>query len=49
MELVSALPESRLKEQVPGKEYDLLFMLMGAVQHTAYHGGQIALLKRKRP
>jgi|SRR5215469_9275113 len=43
---VRTLPESRLNERVPGKDYPLLFMLLGAVQHAAYHGGQIALLKR---
>lgn len=43
---VAALPESRLNDRVPGKDYNLLFMLLGAVQHAAYHGGQIALLKR---
>ena len=45
---VSSLPESRLKERVPGKDYDLLFMLLGTLQHVAYHGGQIALIKRSR-
>jgi uncharacterized damage-inducible protein DinB len=45
---VSALPESRLNDPIPGKDYNLLFMLEGAVQHAAYHGGQIALLKRSR-
>lgn len=46
MKTVSALAESRLGERVPGKEYDVRFMLHGAVQHAAYHGGQIAILKR---
>ena len=46
LETVSALPESRLHDPVPGKDYHLLFMLLGTVQHAAYHGGQIALLKR---
>jgi hypothetical protein len=40
------MEESRLNEPVPGKDYDLRFMLTGAVQHAAYHGGQIALLKK---
>jgi uncharacterized damage-inducible protein DinB len=44
----SQLTESRLNDPVPGKDYNLLFMLMGAAQHAAYHGGQIALLKRAR-
>jgi len=48
IKLVSALPESRLTERVPGKDYDVRFMLYGAVQHAAYHAGQIAILKRAR-
>ncbi|HEY1272927.1 MAG TPA: DinB family protein [Terriglobales bacterium] len=43
---VAAMPDSRLAQQVPGKNYDFYFMLHGAAQHAAYHGGQIALLKR---
>ena len=46
IQLVSAMKESRLSDRVPGKDYDLRFMLTGAVQHAAYHGGQIALLKK---
>lgn len=46
LETVRTLPDSRLNDRVPGKDYHLLFMLLGAVQHAAYHGGQIALLKR---
>lgn len=44
----SALNENRLNERVPGTDYDIRFMLTGAVQHAAYHGGQIALLKKAR-
>ncbi len=43
---VQGTPESRLIEIVPGKNYDFCFMLHGAAQHIAYHGGQIALLKK---
>jgi uncharacterized damage-inducible protein DinB len=46
IKLVTALPESRLTDRVPGKDYDLRFMLYGDVQHVAYHAGQIAVLKR---
>jgi uncharacterized damage-inducible protein DinB len=46
IKLISAMKESRLDDRVPGKDYDLRFMLTGAVQHAAYHGGQIALLKK---
>jgi uncharacterized damage-inducible protein DinB len=42
----SGLSESRLSERAPGKPYDIRFMLHGAAQHAAYHGGQIALLKK---
>ena len=48
IKVASQLSESRLTDPVPGKDYNLLFMLNGAVQHAAYHGGQIALLKRAR-
>jgi hypothetical protein len=48
IKITSQLNESQLTNQAPGKDYNLLFMLNGAVQHTAYHGGQIALLKRAR-
>ncbi|MGA7217548.1 MAG: DinB family protein [Candidatus Sulfotelmatobacter sp.] len=43
---VAALPESRLRRQVPGKDYDFYFMLHGVVQHELYHAGQIAILKK---
>lgn len=46
--LSSSLKEAQLNARVPGKDYDFRFMLTGAVQHAAYHGGQIALLKRAR-
>jgi uncharacterized damage-inducible protein DinB len=49
MQLVSSMKGSRLNDRVPGKDYDLRFMLTGAVQHAAYHGGQIALLKKAQP
>jgi uncharacterized damage-inducible protein DinB len=31
---------------VPGREYSFDYMLDGLVQHSAYHAGQIAMLKR---
>ena len=43
---LSTMPDSRLSERVPGKDYDIYFMLHGAVQHALYHAGQIALLKK---
>jgi uncharacterized damage-inducible protein DinB len=46
VKLVAALPESRLRERVPGKRYDFYFMLHGIAQHELYHAGQIAILKK---
>ena len=43
---VAALPESRLRDQVPGKKYDFYHMLHGIAQHELYHAGQIAILKK---
>jgi uncharacterized damage-inducible protein DinB len=43
---VAALPDSRLRERVPGKKYDFYFMLHGVAQHELYHAGQIAILKK---
>ncbi|MGZ4815943.1 MAG: DinB family protein [Terriglobales bacterium] len=43
---VAALPDSRLRDQVPGKRYDFYHMLHGIAQHELYHAGQIAILKK---
>ena len=43
---VASLSDDKLSSPVPGKPYDIEFMLHGAAQHAAYHGGQISLLKR---
>ena len=45
---VAALPDSRLQDRVPGKNYSVYFMLHGVAQHELYHAGQIALLKKTR-
>jgi hypothetical protein len=45
---VAALPDSRLQDRVPGKAYNVYFMLHGVAQHELYHAGQIALLKKTR-
>jgi uncharacterized damage-inducible protein DinB len=46
LRVISEMPDSRLSEQVPGKDYDFYFLLHGTVQHALYHAGQIVLLKR---
>ncbi|HEY1659339.1 MAG TPA: DinB family protein [Candidatus Sulfotelmatobacter sp.] len=43
---VQALPDSRLGDQVPGKDYNFYHLLHGVVQHELYHAGQIAILKK---
>jgi|SRR5580765_2801866 len=43
---VSALPDARLRDRVPGKRYDFSHMLQGIAQHELYHAGQIAILKK---
>ena len=49
VQVVAAFPDSRLREQVPGKSQDyhnFYYMFSGVVQHELYHAGQIALLKK---
>jgi uncharacterized damage-inducible protein DinB len=46
LRVISLLPDGRLSEQVPGKDYDFYFLLHGTVQHALYHAGQIVMLKR---
>ena len=43
---VSQLDDSMLIGRVPGREHSVLAMIHGVVEHDAYHGGQIAILKR---
>ena len=43
---VARLGTERLDEKVPGKTHSIYNEIAGALQHSAYHGGQIALLKK---
>jgi len=43
---VAQLDDSMLIGRVPGREHSVLAMIHGVVEHDAYHGGQIAILKR---
>lgn len=45
-EAVTQLPPARLDEALPGGSYDVATMLHGVVEHAAYHGGQVAILRR---
>ena len=44
--ILKKFPDARLKEIVPGREYDFYYLFHGIVQHSLYHGGQIAMLKK---
>lgn len=46
VKIVVSLPDSRLRDRVPGKRYDFYHMLHGIAQHELYHAGQIAILKK---
>ncbi|MDQ3697003.1 MAG: DinB family protein [Gemmatimonadota bacterium] len=43
---VSAMDDDRLSATVPGRDHSYYILLHGVAQHTAYHAGQIAILKR---
>ena len=43
---VAKLDDSSLIGRVAGKDHSVLVMLHGLVEHDAYHGGQIAMLKK---
>lgn len=45
-ETVAALDYARLDDPVPGSDPTVGGMLLGVLQHNAYHAGQIALLAR---
>lgn len=48
-EMLAWLDEARIEETSPGRTYPNYVLLHGVVQHLAYHGGQIALLRKARP
>lgn len=43
---VAGSTDADLARPVRGADYDVRFMLSGAVSHVVYHAGQVALLKR---
>jgi hypothetical protein len=43
---IAGFNDKRLTDTVPGREYDFYYLFHGIVQHTLYHGGQIAMLKK---
>jgi uncharacterized damage-inducible protein DinB len=45
-EALAGLSDTRLQEIVPGKTYMIAALIHGIAFHSAYHGGQIGLLKK---
>ena len=43
---IEQFTDSRLEDTVPGREYDFYYLFHGIVQHSLYHAGQIAMVKR---
>jgi hypothetical protein len=43
---IEMLPDQKLQEMVPGREYNFYHLFHGIVQHSLYHSGQIAVLKK---
>jgi len=43
---VAALDDASFSARVPGRDHTVQTELHGIVEHDAYHGGQIAMLKR---
>lgn len=43
---VKGLNDDHLRHPIPNRDYDVYFLLHGALQHHLYHAGQITLLKR---
>jgi len=44
---LEALDDARLDDPAPGSDPTLRSLLLGTLQHNAYHAGQIALLRRQ--
>lgn len=45
-EEVAGLDDAVLISRLPGKDHTALVMYHGIIEHDAYHGGQIAILKK---
>jgi hypothetical protein len=43
---IDQFEDARLGETVPGRQYDFYYLFHGITQHSLYHAGQIALLKK---
>jgi uncharacterized damage-inducible protein DinB len=45
---VKQLDDVRLADKIPGLDYTVSTLLHGVIEHGTYHGGQIAILKKRR-
>jgi DinB superfamily len=45
-ETIEKFDDARLRATVPGRPYDFYYLFHGIVQHSLYHAGQIAILKK---
>ena len=45
-EAIEKFEDGKLQDTVPGRSYDFYYLFHGIVQHSLYHGGQIAILKK---
>lgn len=43
---IEKFEDAKLRDTVPGRSYDFYYLFQGIVQHSLYHGGQIAILKK---
>jgi hypothetical protein len=43
---IEQFDDIKLKQTVPGRPYNFYFLFHGIVQHSLYHAGQIAILKK---
>jgi uncharacterized damage-inducible protein DinB len=43
---IASLDGESLRQLVPGRDYTVLTMVRGVIEHGTYHGGQIAILKK---
>jgi len=45
-EAAERLDDKGLEDIVPGRPYDMYYLLSGVTQHNLYHAGQMALIKK---
>jgi uncharacterized damage-inducible protein DinB len=46
VQAIEKFDDTKLTDTVPGRPYDFYHLFHGIVQHSLYHGGQIAILKK---